>query len=397
VVCGAWTKENRPELYDPDLAARGDFCETNRVPLVLYRARTLSHYLNRVCCMLRPYKAPWQFYNALRAGALKRARQGDIAAVWSTALPGLNHTVGAEISRRFRLPWVADFRDLPDQTYDTWRTRLAVRAEVRTCSDADALTATTDTLARRLASRHTAPVFTITNGFDPDDYPEVQVAPSATFNIRYFGKLYEYRDPRVLLEALDLLAERGALDLRKVRVEFYGTHRKDLAPRVAGHRCAKVVQCKKRVARAEMVRLQQQAAVLLLLKSSAAGGSIPAKLFEYLGARRPILNVPGDGDLVDGILEETGAGCSNAEPSEAAEWILRRYNNWMSRGTVPYHGKTEKVFRYSRSEQARVLAAILDEVCAERSVRYAEDSGLGRADPTGSRCRGPGSPTGRER
>jgi hypothetical protein len=35
---------------------------------------------------------------------------------------------------------------------------------------------------------------------------------------------------------------------------------------------------------------------------------LPAKVFEYFGARRPILCVPGDGGVVERLLGEAEAG-----------------------------------------------------------------------------------------
>jgi glycosyltransferase involved in cell wall biosynthesis len=286
-----------------------------------------------------------------------------IDAIWSTFTPGLDHTIACRIARQHGLPWVADFRDLPDQTYDTPRSRWCVRSEMRVCRHASALTTVSPDLKARLEARYRQPVLVITNGYDAEDYPPPPAGPTARFTLRYFGRLYAYRDPGPLFSALDELLRRDAVENRdEFRVQFFGTNAEDLAHRLQGHRCQGIVECCARLGRREMVRMQQEASVLLLLKSERAG-STPAKIFEYLGAQRPILNVPGDEGPVDHILRETKAGQSVREAKDIAEAILGHYRTWKACGRTEYEGTAEKLQPYQRAYQAGQLAELLDSLC----------------------------------
>ena len=279
--------------------------------------------------------------------------------VWSTCWPGLTHYVAGRLARRHKIPWVADFRDLPDQKLSRWQLAYTVRAEVRVCRNADALVTVSRPLADTLAGRHRVPVHVIYNGFDPDDFPPIEPGPCPKFNIAYFGILYEHRDPRPLFAAMDLLLERGQVDGGEVRIQFYAASLKHLENEIKSFRCYPLIEAHPRIPHGEMVRLQQQAAVLLLLSCSTTRGVMTGKIFDYLAARRPILDVPG-GDVTKALLQETRAGASGETPEEIAAIFLEWYKEWKQTGTVAYHAIEEQVGRYSRREQAGQLAAIFD-------------------------------------
>jgi len=377
VLCPEWTEANGGGEYDPELAAKAEAYRTVRVPRMVRPSGVARRGPGRAAQFLWPYCWPLLFTRRILAEAERLVAEEQVDVVWSTYPPGPMHYVAGRVTRRHGIPWVADFRDLPDQDRDTRLSRRLVREEMRACRSARALTATTDWQRERLAGRHAAPVYTISNGFDPTDFSAGERPETDAFTIRYFGTLYNYRDPRPLFEALDRLVGAGEVDLDDVRVEFYGTPPQKIRTLVQGYHCRGVVRPCERVTHGEMVRLQARTHVLLLLKAPEAGGSIPAMLFDYLGARRPILNIPGDGNLVDGILKETGAGISAATPADIAGWLAKWYREFKASGTVPYSGRDEAIARYTRREGARKLAGLLDSVVCTRDkpIRSRENTG----------------------
>ena len=118
-----------------------------------------------------------------------------------------------------------------------------------------------------------------------------------------------------------------------------------------------------RVSFRESIQIQKQACVLLHLAHGGEKGIMTGKIFEYLGARRPVLCIPGDNDCVDALLKETKAGviCRNAE--EAAEQLLRWYQQWQQTGNISYDARDEQIMKYSRQKQAGQLAELLDSIC----------------------------------
>lgn len=362
VLCPEWTADNSGGFHDPLLGPEHDLCETIRVPTAGFPRGLLARAARKVEDALWPYHAPVALAASMRERALQVASARRIDAIWSTYVPGYPHVVASSLARARGIPWIADFRDLPDQTYRDARTSRIVELEVRTCATARALTATTEPLAARLASRHRAPVHVIPNGFDEDDYPPGEPASAPRFTIRYFGILYEFRDPRPMFAAIDRLVAEGTLPLDRVAVEFYGTDRGQVERLREGFSCAPSVVAKPRVGRAEMFELQRSATVLLNMQSGEAGGAVPSKLTEYLGARRPLLNLPGDGGAGDALVAATRTGVTVADV-EGLTAVLRAWaEEWKADGTVRWRGDEAARARYTRRAQSASLARVLAEV-----------------------------------
>ena len=149
------------------------------------------------------------------------------------------------------------------------------------------------------------------------------------------------------------------MDAGTACIQFYGASLLPWEEKIRPFRCYPLIEVHPRVPYKEMVRLQQQAAVLLLLSCAETPGVMTGKIFDYLAARRPVLDVPG-GDVTKALLLETGAGASGGTPEEIAAILLEWYKEWKRTGTVPYHVRAEKVGQYSRRQQAGQLAAVFD-------------------------------------
>jgi len=106
-----------------------------------------------------------------------------------------------------------------------------------------------------------------------------------------------------------------------------------------------------------------QADALLLIVDEAGAGSdeiVPGKVFEYIGAQRPIIALAPEGAIAE-LMRETRSGSVAANqdiPSIQAAFI-ECYENYL------YHRPNseqdrEAVKRYDRREVTRQLAALLD-------------------------------------
>ena len=90
----------------------------------------------------------------------------------------------------------------------------------------------------------------------------------------------------------------------------------------------------------------------------------PGKVFEYFGARRPILCVPGDDGLLNDLIKSTRTGASCETPEQVASFLLDAFGYWRKHGRVAYEPDEQAVAAYSRSAQSRRMASILDGVVA---------------------------------
>jgi glycosyltransferase involved in cell wall biosynthesis len=132
------------------------------------------------------------------------------------------------------------------------------------------------------------------------------------------------RSPVPLLDAVRLLRSRGSAAARRLQLVFAG-------PLTAGERglleapdLAGMVRHVGNLDRSEALRLQREADGLLLLTAGTRRGEATGKLFEYLGAERPIL-VLGEGTEAARIVREADAGdVAAADDEEAIAAALKR-------------------------------------------------------------------------
>lgn len=295
---------------------------------------------------------------------LKRER---FDALLSSSGPVTSHLVARELKARHRLPWIADIRDLWTQNhyypYGPIRRAIERKLELRTLAAADALVTVSSPLAEELASLHRGKsVFAIPNGFDPD---EIGSAPlTEEFTITYTGLLYYEgkRDPAPLFRVLRELIDEGVLDPRLVRVRFFGPAEYWLEQEVKQYGLQRIVEIYGVVPRDIVLQHQRASQILLLLNwnDPHERGVYTGKLFEYLAAQRPILAIGGPKGVVAELLEETGAGVYVPQTEDLKRVLVEFYKEYKTYGQVQYHGRAERITRYSHREMARKFAEVLN-------------------------------------
>ena len=163
-------------------------------------------------------------------------------------------------------------------------------SRARALSSAAGLVTVTLGWAEALRRRYRQPISCIFNGYVAEDFPAQPSGPPPgdVVSIVYTGTLYSGdRDPSASFSAINLLgAERD-----RVVVHFYGPPREQVQGFAMAHGVVDRVFVHDPVSYKACLALQTSADILLLLQWNPKQdeGHVPAKLFEYLGARRPIL------------------------------------------------------------------------------------------------------------
>lgn len=310
--------------------------------------------------------------------ALKAARiairEENPAAIFSSSPPVTSHLIASSLKKEFGLPWVADFRDLWTQnhyiSHTFIRRIIEKKLETSVLKDTDLMTTISVPLAGKLRQLHCVPVEVITNGFDPDDYAAAPV-PEKRFTITYTGEIYKgKRDPSLFFSALQELSREKIIDPQWFCARFYGPDKSDLAPIIEHYGVQDLVSCPGQVGYQEAVRAQQESSALLQLnwRAPEEKGVYTGKLFEYLGAMRPILAIPENGGVIDDLLADTGAGVVADTKDEIKEIIKKWYLSFKKNGYLSYSGIKEKINKYTRQAAAKNLAAALDRLAAGEKI-----------------------------
>jgi glycosyltransferase involved in cell wall biosynthesis len=222
----------------------------------------------------------------------------------------------------------------------------------------------------------------LTNGFDPEFFPPpaplVPVNPWLT--VLHAGEIYSGRNPGPFFDALKALELARPASQSPVRVRLLGRFTEDcFDPRPAFQQrgLQHLVEVGGQVPYAEALRAMTQADILLLLDTPGRKVSIPAKLFEYLGAARPILALAEPDSDTAWALRASGNPHRIASPLDVAgiQRALVELRDGLQQGTLTLPSR-ERLTTFTRANLAQQLAGHLDRIVAKKYPASASAAGL---------------------
>jgi len=301
------------------------------------------------------------FFFALPA-ALRLCWRWRPDLIYASSPPATTLALGWALRRLCGVPWVAEIRDRwADDPYyprPAWRRRLERWLEDIFLASARGLVTVSETWADFYRARFRLPTAAVYNGFDPAAYRCARPTGDGTGPLRivYTGSVYAGRDPTPLWQAL---AGLGA-DAEGIQVAFYGAKRAEVLPGAARFGVERLVEVREYVPHDEAVRQQCAADVLLMLQwdNPSEAGNLPGKLFEYLGARRPILALGFEDGEMARIVRQRKAGLFANDPKV----IARQLRDWIEtkQGAGHLSALPENITAdYTRQEQYERLVPIL--------------------------------------
>ena len=220
-------------------------------------------------------------------------------AIWSTYPIPTAHLIGGLLARASGLPWVADFRDpMVEDGYpaDAATRRAFTRLEQSAVTRAGASVFVTEGAAAMYRSRYPERahhICVIENGFDESSFENLHVDPAplipGKLTLLHSGLVYpSERDPSGLFAALATLRDECRLPPLLVRLRA-GGHDASLLQLIEKFRLDGLVELAPPIPYREALTEMVRADGLLVLQAANCNQQIPAKVYEYLRAARPIL------------------------------------------------------------------------------------------------------------
>jgi len=305
---------------------------------------------------------------AVKAGS-ELLQKEDIDAIISSSSPVTSHLIAKELKTRYRIPWVADFRDLWSQnhnySYGPLRRLIDRTLELKTLSTADALVTVSQPWADKLSTLHKGKVtYAITNGFDPAEMNILPVSLTSKFTITHTGSIYAGKqDTSKFFIALRDLVSDGTINPDEIETRFYGHKHNWFDKEIEQYSLSVIVRQYGMVPRQVALEKQRESQLLLLLdwNDPQERGVYPLKVFEYLAARRPILATGGvASNVVDILLDETKAGIHTPKVEDIRNRLKELYREYKVQGKIAYQGQESRVNEYSHRGIARKFAKLLN-------------------------------------
>ncbi len=316
-------------------------------------------------------ESAWYASAVLKGCAASMQRMPDV--IYSSAPAWTCQVVAYTLASILRRPWVADFRDPWSRA--PWRgdrfafaMRASARLERRVVRRADRIVfvsqANRDEFAAHYGPAVASKFSVVPNGCDVAEFKGLvrKNDPAGPFVLLHAGSLYAGRTPTQLFGALARGIREGLIDRRRFSARFIGAFAlpsTEVLQDVRARGLQDVVEFLPRIPRAQSLQAMIDASALLLLQPNHAV-AVPAKLYEYLAAGRPILTI-ASGETSALAAQSGNAVC--VEGSDEAA-ILRALLDVMALAAdAPRGPKAELFDGVKRADQ---IVAMIDEAAQGR-------------------------------
>jgi glycosyltransferase involved in cell wall biosynthesis len=343
-----------------------------RRAFALDTARHLSIAGRYVGATARPDRwVSWRF-DAVRVG-LQMIREFRPTAIWSTYPIATAHLIGASLHRRSGLPWIADFRDpMAQDGYpaDPLTHARYVEIERDAVLNASRSMFTTPGAAREYTRRYPGAgerIVVLENGYDEESFAlaengsvERSALNPGSFTLLHSGIVYpSERDPSQLMRALALLKAGGAVRPGELKLRFRASAHDDMLRALAAqHEVADWIELKPPLPYRDALGEMLRADALLVMQASNCNDQVPAKLYEYLRARRPIVALTDPAGDTAEVLRRSGVASS--APLDDADGIARLLLDVLRGDRGAWLGAEPAVRAASRLGRTEALARTLD-------------------------------------
>lgn len=321
--------------------------------------------------LARPDRWLSWWFGAVPAG-LSLVRRFAPHVLWSTYPIATAHAIGHTLHRATGLPWVADFRDpMVQANYPPDpRTRASYRTiESRVARRAARLVFTTPGARRIYQDRYPnvdpERFVLIENGYDEETFVASDGAERAPLNpgaltLLHSGIVYrDERDPSQLMAALRRLLDARDIAHDTLRIRFRAPGRETrLHELAAAAGVASLIEILPPIDYRASLEEMQRADALLVLQAANCNEQIPAKVYEYLRARRPILALTDPaGDTARTLLRVGLDAIAPLDDEIAIAGLIGRFVRDPGSARLPTDAV---VARHSRRGRTAEFAAVLD-------------------------------------
>lgn len=291
----------------------------------------------------------------------------DFHAVIISGNPFNQFSFGYHLNKEFGTKWIADYRDdwntdelSPEKKgLNAFIQKFQVKSEKKWVGSAARITSVSDYYVSKISKFTGVKGNTIHNGYELSG----QTMPnhlSEEFILTYNGSLYDSQRIEPILAVVQKLITEGYTELK---VKFPGlSFSPSQANRVQAltREIQNHIEITNRIPKIDVLRIQAESDLLLMIAHTNIKGVPSSKLYEYIGLRKPVLLFPSDEDVIEEILNEVGLGIIPKDENDLYH-RLKSLLDQKREGLIEDYGMNlTKIESYSRKEQTRTLAKILD-------------------------------------
>jgi len=298
----------------------------------------------------------------------------NIDAVYSSSPPYTCSLIARYAKRKHNLPWIAGFRD-PWTGFISSPKRWFIPAmidkgmEKSVFTEADAVECAWLGIIKDALGKypdiHKSKFHHVPNGFDSDDYPQLDKKRNDRFTLTYTGSMYGRRNPASLFEAIERLIEAGRISAEQFNLRFIGRFGNEVHDMFAKASFKESIEIISYIPHKESIEYLMKSDILLLIvdESKESEEIVPGKVYEYLGTRIPLIAIAPEKSAIADLIDETKAGmlAHQTDIKKIGDIFMTYFNDWNESKTtlVP---EEKSVNSYERKEASRKLSGLLNTI-----------------------------------
>ena len=327
--------------------------------------------------------APDKWHSWILGGVisgLKQIRADRPSLIVSTYPVASAHCIAYFLHKITGIPWIADFRDpmlQDDYPVANSQRRAFAWIEAKAVKHCSHVLFTSPGAVELYRDRYPqAPANfwqLVPNGFDESMFAETLARPHSTDGhsggrrtLLHSGTIYpDERDPSALFRALGELKAEDPGIVGRWRVLLRATgHDTVFAPMLEREGIGDLVELAPGVDYVAALEEMLEADALLLLQAANCNFQTPAKAYEYLRARRPVLVLTDPAGDTASLMAQTGAAMvAPLDDITAIKTSLLEFFGRVDNDGFDFMTEAD-IHRYSRQYHAQALVALLEDVVA---------------------------------
>lgn len=358
---------------------RSDATERDRIPDSVPVVRAFARDARDLFSIRRKYpsfvavpdrQSSW-WLGAMPTG-LKLIRRYKPSVLWATQPTPTAFWIAYSLHRITGIPWVADFRDPIGLGISRQADRMRRWIERKTVYSSSRIVFTTLGAASAYATAYPdVPEDrwnVIPNGYDETDFSDINDTPepmeSRPLRLVHSGVLYrDGRNPSALLGALRQLKAEGELTTSDVEIVLRASGSEEYFQQLVNNAgVGDIVHLRPPLPYREALREICSADGLLVLQGAKFNSQIPAKIYEYYRARRPVMALTDPaGNTAQALYQADIDTIAPIDDPDLIAHTLRDFVTGIRAGTAPTASETD-ITRYSRQNGARELSRLFNDI-----------------------------------
>ncbi len=314
----------------------------------------------------------WIPFAVLKGSSVIKNEKVDV--IYATGEPFSSFLTGVLLKFITRKPLIVDFRDewvefnryfFPQKK--KLRCKIEENMERFVIKNSDTVISVTEPIVENFRRRYRAyehKFVCITNGFDLDDFTNVKISRKEKFSIICAGSLYKHRSPKYFLMGLENLISKNPHIADDINLSFIGDIEPEIISLVNSPILKKIVSFSGFLSYRDTLSRMISSDLLLFIEDQVeiAHRFLSAKIFDYIGAGRPILALCNKGAISEVVQEvQCGKVVSPEDIKAISNAVYEFYSKYKAGEDQNRKINDYIVKKFDRRRLTRQLKEVLEE------------------------------------